>query len=87
MDWLLESPFVKLAGDAAEWPLFRGLVLDKNLTAGHVPDAWLAALAISTSEPFVTFDKGFRQLVPRSLLALLSPQQHTGRNQSTSPGR
>jgi hypothetical protein len=32
----------------------------------------LAALSLSFSEPLVTFDKGFRQLLPRSLLVLLA---------------
>ena len=71
VDWLLESPFARLAGDSSEWVSFRSLVLDRNLTANLVPDAWLAALAISTGEPFVTFDKGFRLLLPRSMLVLL----------------
>lgn len=71
VDWLLESPSASLIGDSSEWISFRGLVLDKNLTANQVPDAWLAALAISMGEPFVTFDKGFRLLLPRSLLVLL----------------
>jgi uncharacterized protein len=73
VDWLLESPLCRLLGDSSEWIGFRGLVLDKNLMANQVPDAWLAALAISTGEPFVTFDKGFRRLLPPSLLVLLQP--------------
>jgi uncharacterized protein len=69
--WLLAQPQVKLAGAASEWPCFSKLVLDKQLVANHIPDAWLASIAISLSEPFVTFDKGFRLLLPRSLLVLL----------------
>ncbi|WP_332775577.1 TA system VapC family ribonuclease toxin [Polaromonas sp.] len=71
VDWLLEDTHVRLLGQTSEWAHFRGLVLEKQLTANHVPDAWLAALSLSLSEPFVTFDKGFRQLLPRSLLVLL----------------
>ena len=71
IDWLLADPKVQLLDQSSEWPVFRQLVIDKQLTANHIPDAWLAALAISLSEPFVTFDKGFRQLLPRSLLVLL----------------
>ena len=71
IDWLLADPKVQLLDQSSEWPAFRQLVTDKQLTANHIPDAWLAALAISLSEPFVTFDKGFRQLLPRSLLVLL----------------
>ena len=71
VDWLLESRSVRLMGDSSEWVSFRSLMLQRNLAANQVPDAWLAALCISTGEPFVTFDKGFRLLLPRSLLVLL----------------
>lgn len=68
---LLEYPGVRWAHQSAEWDSFQALVSDKNLAGNDIPDAWLAALAISMSEPFVTFDKGFRRLLPRSLLVLL----------------
>ena len=71
IDWLLEDAQVRLLGQTAEWASFRTLLLDKKLSANHVPDAHLAALSINLGEPFVTFDKGFRQLLPRSLLVLL----------------
>ena len=71
VDWLLEDAQVRLLGQTAEWASFRTLLLDKKLSANHVPDAHLAALSINLGEPFVTFDKGFRQLLPRSLLVLL----------------
>jgi uncharacterized protein len=72
VDWLLEDALVRLLVQTAEWANFRSLVLDKKLSANQVPDAHLAALSLSLSEPFVTFDKGFRQLLPRSLLVLLN---------------
>lgn len=72
VDWLLEDKQVRLLGLASEWAAFRGLVLEKQLSANAVPDAHLAALSLSLSEPFVTFDKGFRQLLPRSLLVVLA---------------
>ena len=72
VDWLLADPKVQLLGSSSEWSALRQLIVDKTLLANHIPDAWLASLAISLSEPFVTFDKGFRQLLPRSLLVLLS---------------
>lgn len=68
---LLEYPSVRWVQKSAEWDSFEALVSDKNLAGNDIPDAWLASLAISLSEPFVTFDKGFRQLLPRSLLVLL----------------
>ena len=71
VDWLLEDAQVRLSVQTAEWTSFRGLVLDKKLSANQMPDAHLAALSLSLSEPFVTFDKGFRQLLPRPLLVLL----------------
>lgn len=71
VDWLLESPQVRLLETAQEWPSFRKLVLENQLSANHIPDAWLAALSLQLSVPFVTFDKGFRRLLPRRLLVLL----------------
>ena len=71
VDWLLADPKVQLLGSSSEWPVLRQLIADKQLLANHIPDAWLASLAISLSEPFVTFDKDFKQLLPRSLLVLL----------------
>ena len=73
VDWLLENDRVALHGGASEWPAFRRIVLERQLAANAVPDAWLAALSLGWSEPFVTFDKGFRKLLPRNLLVLLTP--------------
>ncbi len=71
IDWLLQDPKVKLASAGTEWENMRSLVLKKRLSANQIPDAQLAAMSISLSEPFVTFDKGFRQLLPPSLLVVL----------------
>jgi toxin-antitoxin system PIN domain toxin len=73
VDWLLEDPHVQVPSAMSEWVNFRSLVLKKQLAANQIPDAHLAALSLSLSEPFVTFDKGFRQLLPPSLLVVLSP--------------
>ena len=70
-DWLLEDSNVRLADGIQEWSHLRKLALDKRLTGNQIPDAHLAALSISLGEPFVTFDKGFRKLLPPSLLVLL----------------
>ena len=72
IDWLLDHSCVRVLSETFEWPEFRSLVLDKELAGNHISDAWLAGLSISLSERFVTFDKGFRQLLPRSLLHILS---------------
>lgn len=71
---LLELKQVKWVNQSREWDSFEQLVSDKQLAGNDIPDAWLASLAISLNEPFVTFDKGFKQLLPRSLLVLLSSQ-------------
>ena len=68
---LLSIPEISRVEKSNEWDSFYKLVSEKNLAANDVPDAWLASLAISLSEPFATFDKGFKQLLPRSLLVLL----------------
>ncbi len=71
VDWLLEDAGVQLIEKTNEWPLFKELIIGKDIVVNAVPDAHLAALVLSRSEPFVTFDKGFRTLLPRSLLVLL----------------
>lgn len=71
IDWLLEDPRVKLTSAGAEWTDMRNLVLKKRLSANQIPDAQLAAMSVNLSEPFVTFDKGFRHLLPPSLLVVL----------------
>jgi uncharacterized protein len=71
IDWLLESKKVQFIQSTSEWETFRSLVIKGKLTVNEVPDAHLASLALSLSEPFVTFDKEFKSLLPRSLLVLL----------------
>ncbi len=71
VDWMLEDPRVKLTSAGAEWNDMRNLVLKKQLSANRIPDAQMAAMSINLSEPFVTFDRGFRKLLPPSLLVVL----------------
>lgn len=71
IDWLLEDTNTRLIGQTTEWQHFRTLILSQKLHSNDIPDAWLASLALSLGEPFVTFDKGFRKLLPKSLLLLL----------------
>ena len=72
VDWLLEQANAMVVEHSQEWPRLRQMVLDKGLAGNQIPDAQLAALAISLGEPFATFDKGFRKLLPPSLLVLLA---------------
>jgi uncharacterized protein len=71
IDWLLESKKAQFIQSTNEWESFRSIVLDGGLIVNSIPDAHLASLALSLSEPFVTFDKGFKLLLPRSLIVLL----------------
>ncbi len=71
VDWLLEDANTRLIGQTTEWQHFRTLIVSQKLHSNDIPDAWLASLALSLGEPFVTFDKGFRQLLPKSLLVML----------------
>jgi uncharacterized protein len=71
LDWLNEHSRTRWAQSGDEWPHLRRLVLDQSLAGNHVPDAQLAALAQHLGEELVTFDKGFRKLLPRALLQVL----------------
>lgn len=71
IDALLGSPGVELAGTRVEWPLLRGLLLDRSLSGNDVPDAWIAAATQALGERLVTFDAGFRRLLPARDLILL----------------
>lgn len=60
---LLSNPEVRWVEKSSEWSSFDKLVAGKNLAGNDIPDAWLASLAVSLSEPFVTFDKGLQTTV------------------------
>lgn len=55
------------------WMPFQSLVSRLQLAGNDVPDAWLASYAESTGAAVVTFDKGFKKLLPRSQVVMLSP--------------
>jgi toxin-antitoxin system PIN domain toxin len=63
---LLSAPGVEQPLLGAEWPAFRKLCVEKKLAANAVPDAWLASAAIHQGEHVVSFDLGFKRLLPRS---------------------
>ena len=73
VDWLLDGDGVTSRGSGSEWPAFRQIMLDRQRAANEVPGAWLAALSLVLSEPFVTFGKRFRKSLPRALPVLLKP--------------
>jgi predicted nucleic acid-binding protein len=73
VDALLSAPGIEIAASpGTEWPLLRQLCLDKRLHGNDLPDAWLAAVVGKLGEHLVTFDSGFRKLLPRNQLTVLS---------------
>ena len=74
MDALLAVPGVEMPPLGTEWPMLRQLCIEKKLAANDIPDAWLAAAVIQLSEHLVTFDTGFKKLLRRSQLTVLSPE-------------
>lgn len=59
---LLTAPgAVRVRPGPRHWSLFAGLVRRYDLRANHVPDAYLAAMALEQGATFVTRDRGFRR--------------------------
>lgn len=73
LDALVTVPGVELPSLGTEWPIFRQLCAEKQLTANAIPDAWLAAAVIQLGEHLVTFDADFKQLLKRTQVTVLSP--------------
>lgn len=60
--------------EAQTWEPFKALIARQQLAGNDVPDAWLASHALATGAVVVTFDKGFKKLLPKSQVLLLSPR-------------
>ncbi len=73
LDALFAMPGVEMPSLGAEWPMLRQLCVEKNLTANDIPDAWLAAAVIQLGEHLVTFDSGFKKLLRRMQVTVLTP--------------
>jgi uncharacterized protein len=71
VDWLLECQGVSVAEQGKEWRHLRALCLQKQLIHNDIPDAWLASVVISHGDVLVTFDKGFKKLLPASQVQIL----------------
>lgn len=72
IDDLLTRPGVRVPLIGDEWPDFRAACLDAKLHSNDLPDAWLAAAVRGHGDHLVTFDAGFRRLLKRSELTILS---------------
>jgi hypothetical protein len=71
VDALVAVPGVELPALGTEWPIFRELCLEKQLTANAIPDAWLAAAVIQLGEHLVTFDADFKKLLKQTQVTVL----------------
>lgn len=71
---ILDAPGVTLLPLGEEWSLFEKLCTQHKLTGNAIPDAWIAAAALSHHLQLVTFDKGFRRLMKSSLVTVLPTQ-------------
>jgi toxin-antitoxin system PIN domain toxin len=72
VDALLMSPGTEQPTLGTEWPMLRKLCADKLLTANDLPDAWLAAAVIQQGEHLVSFDRDFKNLLPRAQFTWLT---------------
>ena len=71
LDALLAVPGVDMPYLGAEWPIMRQLCIERKLSANAIPDAWLAAAVTHQGEHLVTFDSGFKKLLPRRQVTVL----------------
>lgn len=70
---LLAQPHVRLAAQGDEWPRLVELCTRLPLAGAVVTDAWIAASVLQQHEHLVTFDRGFRRLLPARALTVLLP--------------
>ena len=69
---LLVLPNVDIPELGREWPILRQLCSEKAITGNGVSDAWIASAVRLTGNHLVTFDRGFRHLLSKSELTILS---------------
>lgn len=72
IDALLKLPHVNLLDAQPRWSDFRQLCVEKSLTGNAIPDAWIAATVTAVSGHLDTFDRGFRKLLKRSQVTIIS---------------
>lgn len=71
IDAILACPNVRMPNQSSEWPKLRNLCLENQLSANMLPDAWLAATVMQQDDHLVTFDLGFKQLLPSRSVTFL----------------
>jgi toxin-antitoxin system PIN domain toxin len=68
---VMDMPGVTMPILGEEWPLFEKLCAQHKLSGNAIPDAWIAAAALSNHLHLVTFDKDFRRLMKPSMVTVL----------------
>ncbi|MDO8813493.1 MAG: PIN domain-containing protein [Gallionella sp.] len=68
---VLDTPGVTMTILGEEWTLFEKLCAQHKLSGNAIPDAWIAAAALSYHLHLVTFDKDFRRLMKPSMVTVL----------------
>jgi toxin-antitoxin system PIN domain toxin len=71
---VLSAPGVDMPELAGEWTVLCQLCRAGRLSGNRIPDAWIAAAVIARGDHLVSFDKGFRRLLPRRALTLLAAE-------------
>ena len=69
---LLAAPHVRLGAHGDEWPRVVELCEAHGLAGDVLTDAWIAASVLQLNEHLVTFDRGFRRLLPPRHLTILA---------------
>lgn len=69
---VLAQPDVRLVTPTDEWPYVVELCERHDLAGPVLTDAWIAASVLQLNEHLVTFDRGFRRLLPPRHLTVLT---------------
>lgn len=70
---VLARPGVERPALGPEWAALAELCRTHSLSGNAVPDAWIAAAVRDRHDHLVTFDRGFRRLLPPASLTVLDP--------------
>ncbi len=68
---VLGAPHVRYGAHGDEWPRVAALCAAHGLAGDVVTDAWIAAAVLHLNEHLVTFDRGFRRLLPARHVTVL----------------
>lgn len=72
MDALLATPGVEMPEIGREWAMLRNLCREGRFSGNDIPDVWIAAAVKTLHGHLVTFDRGFRRMLSKGELTVLS---------------